>query len=105
MTNIRWRYCHVDDYSPWTESLQQWIFGAMPLKPLPAAFGIVLREYRERAALSQEALANAADLDRTFIGMLERGQRQPTLESLFRIADALKVAPSTLVARTAAERQ
>ena len=74
-------------------------------KPLPIAFGKVLREYRERAGLSQEGLANAADLDRTFIGMLERGQRQPTLDSVFRIADALKVAPSTLVARTAAERQ
>lgn len=77
----------------------------MPTLSLPAAFGKVLREYRERAGLSQENLANAADLDRTFIGMLERGQRQPTLESLFRIADALKVAPQTLVARTVAERQ
>jgi transcriptional regulator with XRE-family HTH domain len=48
-------------------------------------------------------LADAAELDRTFIGMLERGQRQPTLESLFRIAAALKVAPQTLIARTAAE--
>ncbi len=77
----------------------------MPPKPLSIAFGKVLREYRERAALSQEDLADAADLDRTFVGMLERGQRQPSLESLFRIAAALKVAPSTLVARTAAELQ
>jgi transcriptional regulator with XRE-family HTH domain len=68
------------------------------------AFGKVLRDTRERAGLSQEALADEAGLDRTFIGMLERGKRQPTLETLFRIADALKVAPSTLVARTAAER-
>jgi transcriptional regulator with XRE-family HTH domain len=35
--------------------------------------------------------------------MLERGQRQPTLESLFRIAGALNVAPQTLIARTTAE--
>jgi transcriptional regulator with XRE-family HTH domain len=75
----------------------------MPSKPLSVAFGKVLREYRERAGLSQESLADAAELDRTFIGMLERGQRQPTLESLFRIAAALKVAPQTLIARTAAE--
>ncbi|MGH8179229.1 MAG: helix-turn-helix domain-containing protein [Steroidobacter sp.] len=60
-------------------------------------------EYRERAGLSQENLADAAELDRTFIGLLERGQRQPTLETLFRIANALKVAPQTLIARTAAE--
>lgn len=75
----------------------------MPSKALPAAFGKALREYRERAGLSQENLADAAELDRTFIGMLERGQRQPTLETLFRIANALSVAPQTLIARTAAE--
>jgi transcriptional regulator with XRE-family HTH domain len=85
-------------------SLQPKIFrGTMPSKPLSVAFGKVLREYRERAALSQESLADAAELDRTFIGMLERGQRQPTLESLFRIAAALEVAPQTLISRTAAE--
>jgi XRE family transcriptional regulator, regulator of sulfur utilization len=75
----------------------------MPSKPLSAAFGKVLRECRERAGLSQEALADTAELDRTFIGTLERGQLQPTLETLFRIANALNVAPQTLIARTAAE--
>lgn len=65
------------------------------------AFGRVLREYRERAALSQEDLAAAAELDRTYISMLERGTRQPTLETLFRIADALNVSASTLIAKTA----
>lgn len=75
----------------------------MASKPLSIAFGKVLRDCRERAGLSQENLADAAELDRTYIGMLERGQRQPTLETLFRIAAALNVAPQTLVARTAAE--
>lgn len=75
----------------------------MTKHPLHVAFGKVLREYRLRAELSQEALADAADLDRTFIGMLERGQRQPTLETLFAIADVLKVSPQTLVAKTVAE--
>ncbi len=70
---------------------------------LPAAFGKVLRESRLKAGLSQEGLADLAECDRTFIGMLERGQRQPTLETLFRIAAALKVAPATLVARTSTE--
>lgn len=74
-----------------------------PTRSVALAFGKVLREHRERAALSQEKLAAAAELDRTFIGMLERGERQPTLESLFKIAAALKVTPATLVARTAAE--
>jgi transcriptional regulator with XRE-family HTH domain len=75
----------------------------MPTKSLPAVFGKILREHRERALLSQEELAGAAELDRSYISMLERGQRQPTLETLFRIAHVLKVAPSTLVAKTAAQ--
>lgn len=75
----------------------------MATKSIPAAFGKVLRELRERAKLSQEELADAADLDRTYVSMLERAKRQPTLETLFRIAAALKVAPATIVARTSAE--
>lgn len=75
----------------------------MPAPTLQLAFGSVLREYRTRAGFSQEGLADAAGCDRTFIGMLERGQRQPTLETLFKLAQALDVAASTLVARTATE--
>lgn len=75
----------------------------MPTKSLSDAFGKVLREYRERADLTQRELATAADLDKTYIGMLERGERQPTLDTLFRISEVLKVAPSTLVARISAE--
>lgn len=74
-------------------------------KSVAVAFGRVLREYRERSALSQEDLAAAAQVDRTYISMLERGTRQPTLETLFRIANALDVAPSTLVARTSSDLQ
>lgn len=70
---------------------------------LQKAFGKVLREYRLRAGFSQEGLADAAGCDRTFIGMLERGQRQPTLETLFKISSALDVAPATLVSRTTTE--
>ena len=76
---------------------------AMPTTAISLAFGRVLREQRERASLSQEELAKAAQLNRTYISLLERGIRQPTLETLFRIADALSVAPSTLVAKTTTE--
>jgi len=75
----------------------------MPTTAISLAFGRVLREQRERASLSQEELAKAAQLNRTYISLLERGIRQPTLETLFRIADALSVAPSTLVAKTTTE--
>ena len=69
---------------------------------IPLAFGRVLRESRLRADLSQEALALNAGIDRTFVSLLERGKRQPTLVTLFALAAVLEIAPATLVARTAA---
>jgi transcriptional regulator with XRE-family HTH domain len=64
------------------------------------AFGRVLREQRNMADLSQEQLALNADVDRTFVSQMERGIRQPTLTTLFKLAKALDVQPSTLVSRT-----
>jgi transcriptional regulator with XRE-family HTH domain len=64
---------------------------------LQVAFGQVLRELRQRKGLSQEKLALECGLDRTFVSLLERGQRQPTLSSLFALAEALDVSASELV--------
>ena len=66
------------------------------------AFGRALREYRGRAGISQEALADAADLDRTFVSLLERGLRLPTLGTVFRLAAALEATPTSVVARASA---
>jgi len=60
-------------------------------------FGHVLRDFRKRAGMSQEKLALEADLDRTFISLLERGLNQPSLKSLFAIANVLKVQPHEIV--------
>ncbi len=64
------------------------------------AFGQVLRERRQVAGFTQEALALEAGVDRTFISLLERGGRQPTLTTLWKLARVLDVAPSDLVGRT-----
>ncbi len=63
------------------------------------AFGSVLRDAREKAGLSQDQLAHDAGLHRTYISLLERGQRQPTLKAIVALARALGLAPSTLVSR------
>lgn len=64
---------------------------------LEAAFGQTLREFRREANISQEELALECGLDRTYISLLERGRRQPTLKSLFKISKILKVTPSEFV--------
>lgn len=64
------------------------------------AFGAVLREHRKRANLSQEKLALECDLDRTFISLMERGQRQPSLATIFKLAEILNVPADTLIADT-----
>ena len=62
------------------------------------AFGIVLRDLRQARSLSQETLALESDLDRTFISLLERGLRQPSLTTILQLAGPLGVAPEHLVA-------
>lgn len=61
------------------------------------AFGRMVRLYRRRAGYSQEALANKANIHRTYIGGIERGERNPTLTMVHRLADALSVPPSQLL--------
>jgi len=64
------------------------------------AFGAVLKELRREAELSQDALAEKADLDRTFVSFLERGERQPSLLTIISLAGALGVQPDDIVRQT-----
>jgi transcriptional regulator with XRE-family HTH domain len=66
------------------------------------AFAAILRTARVGAGLSQEKLAEAADIDRTYPSLLERGLRQPTLAVLIAVASALKMEPALLVTMTVA---
>jgi len=65
---------------------------------LEIIFGQVLRKHRTTIGISQEHLALECGLDRTFISALERGLRQPSLKSLFKIAKIIKISPSQIVA-------
>jgi len=68
--------------------------------PVAIAFGVVLRGARTSAGLSQEALGLACEIDRTYVSLLERGERQPTLATLFALSEQLGVAADTLVLHT-----
>lgn len=56
---------------------------------LASHFGSAIRRHRELIRLSQEELADRAGLDRTYVSGVERGRRNPTLEVLQRLSDAL----------------
>lgn len=60
--------------------------------------GANLRLYRQERGLSQEALADVLGVHRTYMGGLERGERNITLKSLERIAASLKLDPLDLLA-------
>lgn len=72
--------------------------------PLQRQFGIVLRRQREAAGLSQEALAAQANLHRNYVGLLERGQRMPSILVVQQLASALGTTLSELLAEVEQER-
>ncbi len=58
-------------------------------RSLLSAFGLNVRRRREAHGLSQEGLADVADLDRTYVSGIERGVRNPTLLTAGKLAKAL----------------
>lgn len=63
----------------------------MSESPLSKRFGVTVRKRRSEAGLSQETLAELAQLHPNYVGMVERGIRNPTLDVASRIAKALKI--------------
>ncbi|WJM90784.1 helix-turn-helix transcriptional regulator [Pseudomonas brenneri] len=59
--------------------------------------GAAVRARRLALSLSQEALADAADIDRSHMGKIERGERNVTFLNILRIANAIGCAPSDLL--------
>jgi transcriptional regulator with XRE-family HTH domain len=60
-------------------------------------FGNILRKFREQIGISQEELAFRSNLDRSYISLLERGRRKPTINTLFALAEQFKVPPSEMI--------
>ncbi|MBQ8825219.1 MAG: helix-turn-helix transcriptional regulator [Ruminococcus sp.] len=59
--------------------------------------GQAIAEFRKRKGLSQEVVSGLADIGRTHLSAIERGERKPTLETLYRISNALNVNMSDIV--------
>lgn len=66
-------------------------------EPLAKQIGAAVRRCRERAEISQEALAERVDVSTQFVSMIENGRRLPSLRALDRLAQALGIAIAELV--------
>ena len=62
------------------------------MKPLNEIFGLQVRRYRKKKGISQEELASISELHRTYIGAIERGERNVSLNNVEKIARSLDVA-------------
>ena len=82
-------------------SMQAVTFASMTIKPhdcpLVAVFAENVRRRRLELGLSQEALAERAGVHRTYIGMLERSEKNVTIFNIWRLASALEVEPEMLL--------
>ena len=67
------------------------------MHPLAKRFGRTLRRLRLEAGLSQETLADEAKLHRNYVGLLERGERMPTILVVQMLADALGTTMSKML--------
>jgi transcriptional regulator with XRE-family HTH domain len=72
-------------------------------REISLAFGAVVQRHRKAKGLSQEALAERADIHHTHVGLIERGERNASLNVAYRVARALGMPLSVLIAE--AERQ
>ena len=73
------------------------MLGKLKIQP-HEAFGKVLRALRLERGLSQEALALEAGIQRNYVSLIERGINQPTITIIFKLAAALEMQPSQLIA-------
>ena len=65
-------------------------------KELLKAFGAKVQHYRSKLGLSQEKFAEKANVHRTYIGTVERGETNLTLLNIYKLAKALEISPKDL---------
>ena len=68
-------------------------------RSIEKSLGQILRQLRQERGLSQEELALESGYHRTYISQLERGQKNPSLRTIFQLAEALEIEPSEIIER------
>lgn len=69
----------------------------MFMSELTIKFGHLVRKYRKGRNMSQEQLALLCNMDRSYLGRIERGEVNPTLEKIYKLAKELEVVPQQLL--------
>jgi len=67
--------------------------------------GCVIQEFREKKKMSQELVSGLAGIGRTHLSAIERGERKPTLETFYKIGQALNIRPSVMLERIEEEME
>ena len=65
--------------------------------------GRTIQKLREERGMSQELVSGLAGIGRTHLSAIERGERKPTLETFYKIGQAMRIRPSVLLAAIEAE--
>lgn len=81
---------------PWIEKSNPRQSGMAP-DDVKVLFGRRVRQLRKQKGVSQEAFAHTIQIDRSYFGSIERGERNVSLENICRIAAGLEVAPAELL--------
>ena len=69
----------------------------MFMSELTIQFGQLVRKYRKERNMSQEQLALLCNMDRSYLGRIERGEVNPTLEKIYELPNSLTISPSMLL--------
>lgn len=77
----------------------------MDRKPIAIHFGLIIRQLRLQAGLSQEDFADICQLHRTYIGSIERGEKNVTIETAYKLANALEIKLSEIFTTLEAQDQ
>ena len=77
----------------------------MPKKAVYPAFGPIMRRFRHLKDLTQDEVAARLEVAPSYVSRLESEIKKPSIEMLFRLADALEVPASTIIAEMEKERE
>lgn len=67
------------------------------MSELTIQFGQLVRKYRKEINMSQEQLALLCNIDRSYLGRIERGEVNPTLEKIYELSKVLRISPQNLL--------